>query len=269
MISTIQIDEHWTHSQQFKSIHDFLMDDPGRCYFILLGLRDALKTFKTLWIEINDDNQILAVLFLRHSGNLQFYARPNFLNKTHSFDTNAFISLLHTIPFLTLIGPKSVVTPLIQDHPVMVVRPGGYLATLRTPVLPISNLDAVGTLKLTDLPQVISLYEQVFKGFTPKSMMVKKLEENMGRGTVIIKNHHLISVAQTDFETNHNCVIVGVATDPTYQGQGYARRVLTALCQSLQNEHITPCLIYDNPDAGILYRQLGFVDEDQILHVSK
>lgn len=55
-------------------------------------------------------------------------------------------------------------------------------------------------------------------------------------------------------------MIVGVATHPAHRRKGLATQLLIRLCEDLLSEGKTPCLFYDNPEAGSIYRRLGFTD---------
>ncbi|MNN97268.1 FR47-like protein [compost metagenome] len=55
-------------------------------------------------------------------------------------------------------------------------------------------------------------------------------------------------------------MLVAVATHPDYRGQGLATRVVAKLCTDLLAEGKSLCLFYNNPQAGLIYKKLGFSD---------
>jgi len=55
-------------------------------------------------------------------------------------------------------------------------------------------------------------------------------------------------------------MINGVATHPDYRRRGLGTQLLVRLCDELLTEGKRPCLLYGNPEAGSVYRRLGFTD---------
>jgi len=53
-------------------------------------------------------------------------------------------------------------------------------------------------------------------------------------------------------------MIVAVCTHKNYRGKGYATELLTEIVSYLLREKQSVCLFYDNPDAGRIYRKIGF-----------
>jgi predicted GNAT family acetyltransferase len=70
----------------------------------------------------------------------------------------------------------------------------------------------------------------------------------------------IVSAALTNVETRSMAMIGGVFTPEPLRGRGYASAAMTALCASLLSDGCQPCLFYDNPAAGVIYRRLGFED---------
>jgi len=53
-------------------------------------------------------------------------------------------------------------------------------------------------------------------------------------------------------------MVVGVMTRPDARRRGYAGACVSWLCDRLLADGRHPCLFYDNPEAGSIYRRLGF-----------
>ncbi len=66
-------------------------------------------------------------------------------------------------------------------------------------------------------------------------------------------------------------LIGGVFTNPASRGKGYAAACTAALCLDLQRDGKMPCLFYENPVAGRVYRRLGFEEIGQwgVLYLNK
>jgi predicted GNAT family acetyltransferase len=117
------------------------------------------------------------------------------------------------------------------------------------------------------LPEVVSLYQLVFKSFASQAYMEEKLAVKRGRAVGLFMDHQLVAVAQSDYEDKGKAVVVGVATHPDYQGMGYGRACLEALVDQLLSAQMTLYLQYDSPTAGKLYESMGFKPFDRVYYV--
>lgn len=70
----------------------------------------------------------------------------------------------------------------------------------------------------------------------------------------------VIVTASTTAENSMSAMVVAVATHPDYRGKGLAKHVVARLCGDLLAEGRSLCLFYDNPNAGLIYKKLGFKD---------
>lgn len=81
-----------------------------------------------------------------------------------------------------------------------------------------------------------------------------------GRIYFIEEEGKVISNAGLAAENSLNGMIIGVATDPKHRRRGLAKTCVSSLCREMVAEDKSVLLFYDNPDAGKLYKSLGFVD---------
>jgi predicted GNAT family acetyltransferase len=81
-----------------------------------------------------------------------------------------------------------------------------------------------------------------------------------GRIVVTIDGDNIVSSVATSIETTNAAMVGGVFTPEPLRNQGYASAAMTHLCAELLAEGKQPCLFYDNPAAGSIYRRLGFED---------
>lgn len=124
----------------------------------------------------------------------------------------------------------------------------------------------ISDLEVRDLPEVVEIYKTVFKGFSSLDYMEEKLLSTRGRGVVLKIDGRIVSVAQTDFESRNQAVIVGVATRPEGQGKGYAFACMMHLCRKLVNEGKTMGLLYER---DVIYGRLGFKPIDQLFRMER
>ena len=88
---------------------------------------------------------------------------------------------------------------------------------------------------------------------------IKEYKNNNGRAYFIEnERNQMISTAGATAENSQSAMIVGVATLPDYRKSGLATVCVYELCKDLLAEGKIPCLFYDNPAAGSIYRRIGF-----------
>ncbi|MDV3428848.1 MAG: GNAT family N-acetyltransferase [Bacillota bacterium] len=125
-------------------------------------------------------------------------------------------------------------------------------------------LDIVEETKFSEVEQVLVLQNDRIAEFTntmPLKTVMRKYKDGTGRG-FHIKNSSgmIVSSAETGAENKGSAMVLGVCSDPDYRGRGYASAIVSKLCDTLLSEGKSPCLFYDNPKAGKIYKSLGFND---------
>lgn len=88
----------------------------------------------------------------------------------------------------------------------------------------------------------------------------QEIKTNTGRVYFLKEDNKMVSCATITAENRLNGMIIGVATAPEHRKKGYAQACVGKLCQEMVEEGKSVLLFYDNPDAGKLYKKLGFVD---------
>lgn len=88
----------------------------------------------------------------------------------------------------------------------------------------------------------------------------QEIKTNTGRVYFLKEENKIVSCATITAENRLNGMIIGVATDPTHRKKGYAQACVGKLCQEMVEDEKSVLLFYNNPDAGKLYKKLGFVD---------
>ncbi|MED1864878.1 GNAT family N-acetyltransferase [Fictibacillus nanhaiensis] len=125
-----------------------------------------------------------------------------------------------------------------------------------------NHSDLVRCLKEEEVPQLISFYQEVpeFKReYNPESF-IDQMNNGWSRIFVIEEDDQLISSASTVCETSVSAMVSGVCTLPEKKGKGLASLCVEHLMHNLFQENKTLTLFYDNPEAGRIYKRLGFED---------
>ena len=64
-------------------------------------------------------------------------------------------------------------------------------------------------------------------------------------------------------------MVVGVATREDYRKKGLVSKCMSKLCYDYLKEGKTLCLFYDNPEAGKIYKRLGFKEIEKWIMINK
>ena len=240
----------------------FLKNDVARNYFILLGLYSKKTIFDKIYGDFNGKD-LGAVLFKRKSGTLQFYTGGD-------FNINGFTKIIKGLDYKGLIGARSYCDDFFDRGLFSTKKEGAYISKLDGN----SQIQAVDENKLhklqvEDLDDVLEIYKDVFVGFSPKEIMEEKLRTNRGRGICYKEDGRILSLAQTEFETEDSSLIVGVATHNSHRNKGLATLCMLNLIYQLRRENKDIFLQYDNLEAGRIYERLGFKTIDQVIHYIK
>lgn len=116
---------------------------------------------------------------------------------------------------------------------------------------------------LKDIDRIIALRETI-KEFVPnpnsRDILQKGMETGTARTYYLEVDGRMAAAASTTAENSYSAMIVGVCTAEGYRKQGYASLVVEKLTKDVLAEGKSLCLFFDNPDAGRIYKRLGYND---------
>lgn len=125
----------------------------------------------------------------------------------------------------------------------------------------VADLSGVGRARRAtedDVPGLAALYAEAGEMARDEADVRRVLAH--GRIFAAEQDGQIVAAALTNAETPDMAMIGGVYTPPNLRNRGHATACADALCRDLLREGIQPCLFYDNPRAGSIYRRLGFRD---------
>ncbi len=118
-----------------------------------------------------------------------------------------------------------------------------------------------------DVPDLIELLQQIeeFNSTSNRDDLKDEMTQAMNRGLsrYVFQRYQgrIVAMAGTSAENSMSAMVVAVATHPDHRGKGLASRLVAALCDNnLGHRFAAMALFYDNPEAGKIYRRLGFYD---------
>ncbi|CAM4023428.1 GNAT family N-acetyltransferase [Mesobacillus thioparans] len=114
-----------------------------------------------------------------------------------------------------------------------------------------------------DVDRIIELrgsIEEFFPNPNAREIFLQSLKSATGRTYYVEKDGKMAASASTAAENSKSAMIVGVCTHKDYRRKGLATAVMQKLFKDVMDEGKILCLFYDNPEAGRIYKRLGFVD---------
>jgi len=246
--------------EDLKLILKYSLKDIARNYFICVGLLDAKKTYKEIYVFLDKD-RIEGLFLLRQSGTSQLIYTGN-KEKQEYIDfiqKNIQNKLITTRYYMNNVG----ITGLFREE-----KDDAYIAEKQNNILYEKFKYNFMELKEKNLDEVLNIYSNCFDHYAKKEQIKLEILNNFTR-IYGIKSNNLVSIIRTNCETNNSALIVGLATTKKFRNQGYGTECLKNLCNILNKENKKIFLQYNNLEAGRLYSKLGFINIDRVCHIKK
>jgi predicted GNAT family acetyltransferase len=93
-----------------------------------------------------------------------------------------------------------------------------------------------------------------------RDILIKSMESKVARTYFTEAEGEITSAVSTTAENSCSAMIVGVCTRRENRKEGLATAIMQKLFKDVLDEGKTLCLFYDNPEAGSIYKRLGFKD---------
>lgn len=245
--------------QDHQQVLAFLSEEPSINLFII-GDIEAFgysSESQELWAEFNEENTIIAVLLRFHQSFIA-YAKGD-------FDTGGFVSIMKNYSQPILLSGKSDIIAKFEAYDELRLgkKQVTYFAECRTNKF-LSPDDVVyKKASIEDVDQILELrktIEEFHVREDARDVLVQSIEANTSRTYFTEVNGVMTACVSTAAENSMSAMIVGVCTRKEYRRKGLASSIMKKVVQDVLNEGKTLCLFYDNPEAGRIYKRLGFKD---------
>ena len=246
-----------------KAIQALCASDSSRLLFIDGDIvQNGLETdYQETWIEI--ENESIRGIFLRYHSNFVFYFKEP-LKDIQGFEAlfTDEIKMVSACKKDVDAMPESIKARFDFRTTYFCECPELKAEAPSIQVQPAHEEDAAAIVELLS-----SITEfQASQSNTPKeqriSNMAERYRQNKATGFIIKENDQVVAHASTGVETGSGVMVVAVATDPDHRKKGYGRAVVYAITDYALRHGQKPCLFYDNPEAGKIYHDLGYVTFD-------
>ena len=246
------------HTQDHERCMALLKDQPAENLFII-GDIEAYgyeQSFQKLWGDFDERGDLRAVL-LKYEQNYIPYART-------AYDAEGFAAVLRADrEFCMLSGLRTVTEKLEPYLPSYQKKRQTYYAKCTRLLSDRQELSIVQKAGPEDAEALIRLMKEIpeFSGAQVTAEKKRRsLEDGVSRSFYIEEDGMMVSSASTAAENSLSAMIVAVGTKPSHKKRGYATMCMIRLCRELLEEGKELCLFYDNPEAGSIYKRIGFED---------
>ncbi|MCT2538279.1 GNAT family N-acetyltransferase [Aquibacillus koreensis] len=216
------------------------------------------QDFQKIWGDFDDEGQLRAVL-LKYEKNFLPYANS-------AFDAVGFAKIINQDDNGKMLSGLKHVTEQLEpfiDRRIANKKELYYAkCTDDAAIQPVTDLE-IKLVTVEDLPRLKQLLTSIPE-FENIQFEIETKKRNMEKGVTrayyVEEDGEMVSTAATTAENSKSAMIVGVGTDKDYKKRGYATKCVSKLCQDVLAEGKELCLFYDNPDAGKIYKRIGFRD---------
>lgn len=91
-----------------------------------------------------------------------------------------------------------------------------------------------------------------------KNILLNEFKAGTAHGYYVEVDGNIVSYAQASGENSMSAMVGSVMTDMKYRKSGFASACIKVLCNDLIKQGKALCLYYKNPEAGAIYRRIGF-----------
>ncbi|WP_270180712.1 GNAT family N-acetyltransferase [Alkalihalobacillus sp. CinArs1] len=213
------------------------------------------QPFQKLWGDFSSEGELRAVL-LKYEKNYIPFA-------SNEFDAAGFASIISEDQDFLMVSGLERVTEQVEahiTHPVKSKRKMYYAKCDNVEKLSLTNLEDVRIATTEDIPSIHDLHNAIDEFNSSETVEEKQrnLDKGISRTYYMTIDGQVVTAASTAAENSQSAMIVGVCTRPGFKRKGYATKCMMKLCYDVLTEGKDLCLFYDNPEAGNIYKRIGF-----------
>nr|WP_263326215.1 GNAT family N-acetyltransferase [Neobacillus sp. Marseille-Q6967] len=237
----------------------FLSDEPSINLFIIgdLEVFGYDSPFQEIWGDFSQKDELEAVLLRFHQSFIPY--------TKGEYDVSGFVSIMNDYQQPIYLSGKA---DLVEKfEPYESLKLGKKQVTYFAECLTSEHLGTIHLpIKMAELEDVDRILElrSTIEEFQIRSdardILIQAMETKTGRTYYTEENGVMTACVSTTAENSLSAMIVGVCTRKEHRRQGLATSIMQKLFHDVLSEGKTLCLFYDNPEAGRIYKRLGFKD---------
>ncbi|MDR7002127.1 GNAT family N-acetyltransferase [Neobacillus niacini] len=217
------------------------------------------QEFQKLWGEFNENGELIAVLLKFEENYIPF--------ATDSFNAQGFAEIMSIDSAFKMMSGLKEITEQIEpflNQSYKRKRQTHYAKCTKLNVdafnIDFSNIQQATPEDAAALVELLTSVPEFGDSTTTLERKHRELKDGSSRSFFLKVDGKMVSTASTAAENSMSAMVVGVATLENYKKKGYATKCMLRLCSQLLYEGKELCLFYDNPEAGAIYKRIGFED---------
>ena len=247
-------------------ILEYVMKEPEINLFFIGDIENYGIDSDEINVYVQEEGGLWDSMVLRYFDNYIIYSQKD------SFRVEPVIAFLKDRIIDSMNGKASIMRRIAPFFPKMRLDIEYMLRCNHVEKNAITMSDAkLRLLTAEDAEDIVDLYIAVaetslrFEETRSKKIAERRANlERDGFGMGMFHDGQLVSVAELSADNAKSGMIIGVATHPDYRGKGYSTKTTSALCEeAFKRGKEFLCVFYDNPDAGRLYKKIGFEEMDK------
>lgn len=252
MIRKLTINDH-------DLVLSYLSEEPSINLFIIgdLEVFGYDSDFQEIWAEFDEHREIKAVLLRFYQSFIPYAKRE--------FNIAEFASIIASFPQPIFLSGKAEIVEKFE--PFQELQLGKKQETFFAECKSIENLSEtdldIKKAGQDHIDQILSLRRSIDEfhlSDNAAEMLRTSMESNTARTYFTEEDGIMTACVSTTAENSISAMIVGVCTRKEYRRKGLATAIMQVLFKDVLNEGKVLCLFYDNPEAGRIYKRLGFND---------
>ncbi|MED3560997.1 GNAT family N-acetyltransferase [Bacillus xiapuensis] len=214
------------------------------------------QDFQKLWGEFDESYELIAVLLKYEENYIPFATKP--------FNAKGFAEIMSQDSTFKMMSGLKEITEQIEPFLTQPKRKRQtYYAKctqLNTMNIDFSNVQQATPQDAEELVELLTSVPEFSDSTTTVERKLRELKDGSSRSFFLKTDGKIVSTVSTAAENSMSAMVVGVATIENYKKKGYATKCMLRLCNQLLGEGKELCLFYDNPEAGAIYKRIGFED---------
>lgn len=247
--------------ENHNDVIELFSDDLSHYYFLINDLLDNHYQSDSFQVfgEYDEAGHLVSIL-LNNYNNLTYYSRDK-------RDAAAYSDALRKCTFSKISGPSVLVEELL---PFVKVKSDSlsYLGVVkevklkrRYPDLPLYTVGSEEEFGMQfDLFKSTAEYNLNMDRDKYITNELNRLRQSNDRTVYMVKDHVMITSCSTIRESTNSAIIIGVVTHPDHRRKSYGTEALIGLCNQLLEEGKYPYFFYNNPEARVVYKNLGMTE---------
>ncbi len=242
-----------------NNLINLIMEEPEYNLYIIGDVENFgyNQDFLELYGEFDEHGVISAVL-VRYFNIFNLYAKDR-------FDKDGFVNIMKSFDKPRMLVGKTQIVSRFEDaslgfnkselHNFAVLKEIKSTFQIDKKII-VKKANIEDVERIAGLRNIISEFSSGNNKF--KEILLNDIKAGTAHGYYVEIDGNIVSYAQTSAENSKSAMVVSVMTDKKYRRKGLASACIKVLCDDLINQGKTLCLFYRNPEAGAIYRRLGF-----------